>query len=413
VLPSLSQLVATVTASNSYQVMLTIANQLGLTTSAWAPLGMARTILATMSQVVSASSSYVNLVAQGGYATTAAAMVDSNGNPITTWMDLVSSEVYGNTRIAASPASGVIVFANAQSIPYGPFPIGSLHLKNPLTLATYSNTLSTEQIYGNAGSTIPFNSTVHFAADAAYSGSNGSAIDGTQLVLTTPLAGVTTLPLGTSPGSSSMVGTNAETNQALLTRDQDKLGSISPNGAGSALEYIATTPSIVAAFGAVSATVTRAQEILVQSTGVVTLYIANSAGPSTSPDCTIVQAAEQFWAVPTGMTLQVVPAVTVYIAVRVTIYVMGSAGLIGGINGTASQAVQEFFSLVPVGGLYGSLSTGEVSLSSISAAIQSVAPLFITELQYASPSGPTALAVGQVPVLDPSSTFTVVVVPFA
>jgi hypothetical protein len=403
-LPTLAQLVATVTASNAYASILNIANQLGLSTTAWQPLGMARTIFATMSQVVASASGYVNLIAQGGYATTAAAMTDANGNPITTWMDLVSSEQYGNIRNPAVAASGVVGFANAQSVPYGPFPIGTLHLKNAATGDTFSNTLATEQIYGNAGSTVAFDSYIHVAADVL---GTGTTVDGTVLVMTTPFAGVTVLPLGQGASSPGMIGTPAETNQSLLARDINKLGSISPNGAGSALEYVATTASIIALYGTVSAPITRAQEQTSTSTGVVTLYIANANGPALSGDAIIVQAAEQALAVPTDMTLLVVPASSVYIVVTATIYIMGSSG---GIAAAAQANVEEYLSLVPIGGLNGS-SAGEVPQTGILSAIQITSEFLITEIDLVSPSGNTNVGVGGVPILDPSSTFTVVVVP--
>lgn len=404
-LPTLAQLVQVVTASNAYNSILTIAQQLGLSTTSWAPLGMARTILSTMSQIVASASGSVNLVAQGGYATTAAAMVDSNGQPITTWMDVVSSEQYNVLRNPAVAAEGVVAFANAQSVPYGPFAVGTLHLKNATTGDTFSNTLNTEQIFGNAGSTIPFNSLVHFEADVA---GLGTSVNGTVLVLTTPLAGVSVLPLGSAGSSTGLIGTPAESNAALLTRDLNKLGSLAPNGAGGALEYVATTQSIIAMYGTVSAPVTRAAEQLNGFTGITTLWIANADGPALSGDVAIVQAAEQALAVPTGMTLVVAAASEHTIVVTVTIYVLGSAGSVAA---DAAALVSLYFSLLPIGGTNGS-TLGEVPRTGITASIQAANQLGITEIDYASPLTNIALAVNEVPVLDPASSFTVVVVPF-
>lgn len=401
-LPTLAQLVQVVTASNAYQSILSIANTLGLQTSAWAPLGMARTIMSTMSQVVASASSYVNLIAQGGYATTAAAMTDANGNPITTWMDLVSAEQYGNTRNPAVAASGVIGLANAQSVPYG-IEIGALHFKNPAG-ATFSNSAFAE-IFGNAGSSIPFNSFIAVVADVP---GLGTTANGQYLSLTTPLAGVTVLPLGFPGSSTSLVGTPAESNQALLSRDILKLGSISPNGAAFGLVYIAETPAIIALFGVVSAPITRAQESFDPLAGIVYLYIANSGGAATTPDAAIVQAAEQALATPTGLTLSVLPATNVFIVVQAIIYVIGQAGSIAN---QAQTNVQLYFSLLPIGGTNGSV-LGEVPRTGITASIQAAAQLAITEIDYISPLVNTVLSPGQVPVLDPTSYFIVVVVPF-
>ena len=48
-----------------------------------------------------------------------------------------------------------------------------------------------------------------------------------------------------------MVGSNAETNAALLTRCQNKLGAISPNGASQAYVYVVDSLPV---FGSVLAT---------------------------------------------------------------------------------------------------------------------------------------------------------------
>jgi hypothetical protein len=107
------------------------------------------------------------------------------------------------------------------------------------------------------------------------------------------------------------------------------------------------------------------------------------------------------------MTLLVVPASSVYIVVTATIYIMGSSG---GIAAAAQANVEEYLSLVPIGGLNGS-SAGEVPQTGILSAIQITYEFLITEIDLVSPSGNTNVGVGGVPILDPSSTFTVVVVP--
>ena len=63
-------------------------------------------------------SSTVAFLAQGGYASLAALMVDGNGNPITTWMDLRGQDQYGTTRIAASSANGVVPINNSTGNTY-------------------------------------------------------------------------------------------------------------------------------------------------------------------------------------------------------------------------------------------------------------------------------------------------------
>ena len=416
-LPTLAQLIAPVSAASALGTMYTLANNLGLTTTAWQPLGMARTIYATMSQAVSATVTYVNLVAQGGYATTAALMVDANGNPITTWMDLISADNYNTIRNPAIQAAGMVDFANTTAVPYT-YQAGQLHIKNPLTGATYSNTTAATIAAAPTPPTA-IHTLIEMSADLTYPGTTGTMASGIP-VLVTPLPGVSVSALGLFDSSASLVGANAETNQQLLARDQAKLGMIAPNGAGTALEYVATTnwataPStvtgqpiaalILAALGSPSQPINRAREALNPITSIVTLYCANANGAPLAADIAIVQALEQALAVPTGMTLVAAACTTLSIVLHPTIYIIGPPGTI---SADAANAVAAYFAEVPIGGIPGS-TAGGVPRSSIEEAIASVAPAFIVEIESGA-GGVIPLNSTQIPILDPSSTFTVIVV---
>ena len=410
-LPQLADLVTAVTSTQALASIYQVANALGLTTTAWQPLGMARTILATMSQVAAAASSYVALVAQGGYATTAALMVDSNGNPITAWMDLVSANNYGNTRNPASQASGLVAFANVTGTPWYPA-VGAFKVKNPATGATYSN-VRIASIEGSSSPPTPQYSLVEMTADLAFPGSSGTFASGTPILMT-PLPGVTSATLGTNGSAASLIGTDAETNAALLVRDLAKLGAIAPNGASSALIYVATTAPanlgpiaalIIASDGLPSAPVTRAFDSSDPYSGITTLYVANAAGPCSSGDAVIVADLEQALAVPTDMTLITIPAEGTAVVVTAVIYVTGAAGSVAA---AAAAAVATMLGEVPIGGVTGA-TAGIVPRSAFFAAINDVSP-FISEIVLTLPSADVTLTLGHVPTLDGSSTFTVVVV---
>lgn len=410
-LVTLAALISTITSTDALASMYQIASALGLTTTAWQPLGMANTILTTMSQVVASASAYVSAIAQGGYATTAALMIDANGNPITGWMDLVSYNGYGNTRNPAVPAEGLICFSNVTSTPY-PYTPGALIIKNPSTGALYANT---EQVSING----TFSSTaqqtlIEMAATPAWTGSLGTFVSGTP-ILVNPPAGVTVLALGAGGSAATLVGTDAETNAQLLTRDLAKLGAIAPNGAPGALEYVATTAPqnlgpiaavITDIYGFPSAPVTRAYEQLAPFTGITTLYVANAAGGCSTGDAAIVQQLEQALAVPTDMTLVVVGATNQAILVEATIWVLGAAGSIAA---EAAAAVVDMFSFIPIGGVT-TYSSNLVPLSAFYSAINAVSPL-IVEIEFGFPAGDVVIPNGSVPTLDGSSTFTVIVVP--
>jgi hypothetical protein len=389
-LPSLATLIAVVTPANALSNILSIAQGLGLSTTAWQPLGMARTIFTTMSQVVAAATGNVNLIAQGGYATTAAQMVDTNGLPITTWMDLVSLENYGNRRNPAVAAEGSVTFSNITNVYHGPFPAGTFHLTNPITGATYTNTFGFA-IDGTSSPPTPVSITANFAADTP--GAGGTAFEGLVLVMATPIPGVSVQPL-----AADMVGTDAETNNALLLRDIAKLGALSDNGAQGALIYVATTPNIIAGYGVVSAPITRAFGQLNTGTGTVTLYVANSDGAATGPDCAIVQAAEQAIAVPTGMTVVVAPSGEQSINVNATIFVTGPTA---GISTIAEEAILAYFATVPINGVNGE-DEGILPYSGVLAALQTSSQ-FITSIDMTEPAGDTDMTIGSVPILGGAS----------
>ena len=213
---------------------------------------------------------------------------------------LVGSEQYGVVRNPVVQAKGFVALANVGAM-QGPCAAGSVHFRHPSTGATYSNTLDGEFIA--AGTALaPTYVLMPVEADVAYPGSNGNAVQGVTLSMTTPFPGVSVCALGTYGSSDNLVGTDAELNFALLARCKQKLQAISPDGADGALKYVAETPSIVALFGTVSAPITRARRWLDYATGIVWLWIANADGPALAGDVAVVQEAEQALAVPTGMT---------------------------------------------------------------------------------------------------------------
>lgn len=289
--PTLSELVTPATVSDVLGIELTVANVLGLPTTAWQPLGMARTILAVNANVASTYSNTVAFMAQGGYASYAAQMVDGNGNPVTTWMDLIGVENYNVTRIPATAAAGRVKVTNTSSNAY-PYIAGSLHFAHPTSGATYTNTAA-GTIAANTA-----NQSIDIVADQPGSASN--AAPGVVLTMVTPLLGVTVVPLVTA-----LLGTDAETNQAYYQRCIAKLGTLSPNGPSQAYYYVATSrpvfgvtqpdgtvitaPSQQYPYDVVSP-VTRVTTSANTSTGTVLVYCANADGALTGCADAVISA---------------------------------------------------------------------------------------------------------------------------
>jgi hypothetical protein len=401
--PTLSQLVTPVTATDALAQLLAIEQALGVPVTAWQKLGIGRTIYATLAQEFADNSATINFLAQGGYASYAAQMVDGAGAPVTTWLDLVASEVYGISRIGstfASCDSTGFTLSNTGATTHGPFDPGQLHFANSTTGAQYTNTATVSIPPGTTGCAI--------VAEVAGSGSTSAPTEIDTMV--TPYDGV-----GCS-NSATLTGSDAETNPSLYLRCIAKLGSLSPNGARLAYYFVATSildPTQPLYNASLSKPITRCQPIT--NPGTVDTYIANDAGAPSTGDTTIVDAAIQAWCVPLAVTAVTHKATNLSIPVTYHAYVPAAAGVTSGDVTTAvSAALVQLFKDLPIGGIV-ETSSNEVPLETIRgtifAAIAKLAPGYSARVSVtvSAPSGDTAVATTEVPVLGavtPTVTLT-------
>lgn len=385
----LSDLIAGITEDEALQSELAVGATVGLPVTAWQPVSVARTMLQLMAVIISNYSTDVASIAAGGFATTAAQL------PTTTWMDLVSEEVYNVARIEASYASldtTEFTVTNASGSIQGPFAIGAFIVSNPVTGAEYANTAVVSLAIGSNG----------VAIQALVAGAASTSGPGTITNLVTPIVGVT------CTNSASAVGSDAETNTALLVRDQAKLGALSPNGPAQAYYFVATSildsnqPFYNAAL---TQPITRAKPV--SSPARVAVYIANAAGAPSGPDVTIVDAAIQQWAVPLGTTATVAAAGEVTIPVTATVYVPSTAGVDATqLQADIGAALATYFEGIPIGGVTGSVAN-IVPRSQIISVIDETNAA-IADVVVPSPATDTSIGATQVPVLG-AVTITVVV----
>ena len=257
------------------------------------------------------------------------------------WLDALANSVYNVQRIGAVAASGSIAIANASANTYGPYSAGAYHISNPLTAATYSNasdlTIAPGTFVGGgisaASNTTPIQLTTNSAHGLATGqvvlvagvlgnlAANGiwvvTVVNATQFTINgssgtgSYTSGGTVLLCQTAtfnadiagPGGSngpgqinqavtsaqgvsvsnpgSFVGDQWESNIALAKRCREKIQSLSPGGPKGAYEYFAkasillyTKPPII-----LSAAITRVLKIALSTTGVVSVVVANAAGP--------------------------------------------------------------------------------------------------------------------------------------
>lgn len=339
--PTLAELVVSSTPQEVLALELKIAATLGLPTSAWQPVQGVPALYNVNATIAADYSVTVAYLAQGGYASLAAQMVDANGNPVTTWMDLRGTDQYGEPRAAATFAIGSVPLLNntGTSYPYGS--TNPLHAKNLATGATYTSV--------GSGAVAP-NATTNVTFQADVAGSSGTSGSGIFLALTTPLIGVNPQALPVS-----LVGADAETNATYLARCQAKLGNISPSGPIGAYDYIVQSiPQGVSSITppyAVSSRITRSTTLSNPATGIVTVACANAAGPPPIGDMNVVNAVIQAKVTPLSVMSQAVPATLVSASVSYSVFIKSTTGL------TAAQAITNIndalatlFANIPIGG---------------------------------------------------------------
>lgn len=392
--PSLNELVTPVTATEALEQLLIIEQVLGVPVTAWQKLGIGRTVYATMAQEFADNSSIINFIAQGGFASYASQMVDPNGVPVTTWMDLVASEVYGISRIGAQYAAldnTQFIVTNPDAQAYGPFDPGSQTYGNGTTGATYHNTDTVTYASGNATG-------VAIVADQIGSAGTSAPTDINQMI--TPQGNAT------CSNNTTATGFDAETNQALFLRCIAKLGSLSPNGAALAYYFVATSvldPTQTFYNASLTKPITRLKTIT--GAGTVDVYIANDDGAPSTGDTAIVDAAIQAWCVPLGVTAITHKATNLVFNVTYAAYVPAAAGVSGPqVQAAVSTALTNLFRALPIGGLV-ETTPNEVPVETIRgtifAAIIGLVPAYAARVSVvlSVPSSDTAVATTEVPTL--------------
>lgn len=383
---SISDLFSVATPDEWFDAMLADAAGVGLTTTAWDSGGQGVTILEIDARAHSAEDQIIATYAQGGFLDPAATVTPQGGPG---WLDLLSQYLYGNQRIHATYASGSMLLTNTSATNYGPFSPGTYHVANPSTGATYSNTTALTIVAGTS-------TTAAFAADVAGTGSTSAPGTITQPV--TSLVGVTV----TNPGS--FVGSNAETNLALVARDRAKLASLSPNGPKGAYQYFALTSSSLDP--TITTPITRATVAANPLTGVVTTTIANAAGAPISGDVAKVNTIIQANVVPEAVTAVVQGANNHAIAVVTTIYV--PAVNAGSAAAVVSAALATYFANLPIGGVT-DVAPNIVPYDGVLGAIFAAAP-YIQDatLTLNGTTTNVTLATTDVAILSPTPVITVV-----
>lgn len=342
----------------------------GVRTTSWKPGAVVRTIIACVAIVLAAFSRLQALVAKGGFLELAEGV----------WLDQVALYVYGETRSPGSFASGNVTFNNAGGGVYSGG-IGDIVVRSSATNKTYRNTAPFSIGALATGVQIPF-AAVELGADS-------TAPAGTIDTLVTTLSGVT------CTNATALVGTDEEGDPDLKIRCRAKLGTLSPNGARAAYEYIAR--SAVASDGRPIG-VTRVRTIP-DGVGGVEVYVATATGvvtgTDTDPDTDLGAVAEAIWTQcePLCIEATVQSATAATIAVTYELWVRGLDGVrASDIEPLVAEALATYLSQVPIGG-----DGGYVRKSALEAVIGSVRA-DTTRVAVTVPAADVVITTAQAPV---------------
>lgn len=290
---SFEQLTRPQTVQECTDSIYIVLDRLGVSTTGWKSGGWMRTLIAIFAAAQSQATILMSGVATAGFKEL------SSGD----WLTITAKQIYNVDRVQAGFASGSITINNTLGGTYS-LGIGDITFLNPITRQTYVNTDSISIGSHQTG--------IACGIQAVTAGSAGSAAAGSITSFVTPLLGLTCsnpLPL---------LGADAQSDASLRQMCNNKLDTLSPNGAAGAYAYVATTT--LDGNGALIP-VTRVAVDTSSDVGVVNVWLATDSGtvPGTVGDLDsqlgIVEHAMQMQCVPLGVTAIVASATPVVIDV--------------------------------------------------------------------------------------------------
>ena len=335
----------------------------GTSTTAWEPGAVARTIIAGVSIVLAAMSVLIALIAKSGFLSL------SEGD----WLTVVAREIYSTTRIEAVFATGTVTIDNDSGNVYS-IAAGDLILLNTTTGATYRNTATV-----NIGSA---ETGVSAAVQADQQGSAGTAAAGQIDDLVTAYLGLSVT------NEAAIIGTDAESDPALVERAQEQVGSLSPNGPGDAYSYFAKG----AVRDGTSVGVTRVKATP-DGNGSVDVLVATAVGAVTGdwddPDTDLgaVHLAMELNAVPLGVTLSTASATATTVNVVAELWIDERlADDDDAITASVMARLTTLMATTPIGGVVIPPAGGKLYLQAIEAAISAAVSGYLVDLEVTTPA---------------------------
>lgn len=249
--------------------ILTIAQAVGLNTTAWQPGQPVRTVLVIVSQKISDAMSVVATMNKGRFLEYASAVTPEGGPG---WLDILSRSDFDTEREPATYAATSVTFTCVGAAG-GSFAPGEMHV------AAGSNTY-----HNTATFVLPATGVVSVNCESDVAGAVGTAGVGSINQLVNSLVGVT------CTNASAAIGTDSERNAALVSRCRSKFASTSVTGPSGAYDFAARTINgpnqVQVVSGALTAPgnpVTRSRPVTNPATGSVTTYVASAVGAYATP----------------------------------------------------------------------------------------------------------------------------------
>jgi hypothetical protein len=330
---ALADLIVPTTEDAELSALLTEAASRGLVTTTWQEGDPELTILEVLADELALDSKFAALTTRAGFLDLAVptdADTAADVALLTIMLRVLARSMFGVAFIEATFATCTARLTNATASAI-PIAAGDLTFAHDTSGATYRNT---------TGGTIPAGSHLDVSIMAEVAGSGGSAVVGSITTMVTPILGVT------ASNTTAAIGTDAESNEALVRRCRASLGALSPNGPARAYEFVA-----LSAVRSDGTTVGVNRVRTVGGTGSVAVFIATASGDVPGGDVTIVNAAIQASAVSIGVTATVASATEVAVPVTVDVYVRSAANLsTAAVQAAVSARLGTFFAELPIGG---------------------------------------------------------------
>lgn len=320
---ALATLILPVNRDQYFASILGIANGLGLETETWRSGDPTRSEFYAVAIEAELRESLVVDTIRGGY-------LDLSGEQ---WLTLLARYRFNVERRQAVKGTCTVRLTNQSAAAYLDLQPGDITVKNSTTKATYRSTTGGD-LAGGIGQTLD----VEVEAEVAGSGGTSGTGEIDELV--------TALPNVDCTNTTAAIGTDQESDPALIERCRAKFASLSPAGPKAAYHYAATTPELNG-----GASVTRTRVVADSDTGEVQVYLANDSGAVTSEDRDLAEEAIETWANPLCIDCTVSAATPVVQAITYTLWVYDSIAQTNEeIEELIEDALIEEFKRIPVGG---------------------------------------------------------------